>query len=405
MTQNTWRTPTAILVCGGLILTLSLGVRHSFGLFLQPITLDLGWNRETFAFAIALQNLIWGLAQPFSGMVADKFGAGRVLFAGSLCYSLGLVLMSTSTTGVDFSLSAGLLIGLGLSGTSFGIVFGVIGRAFSAEKRSAALGIAGAAGSFGQFAMLPFGQALISHYGWLSSLLVLAATVVLIAPLSSALAGEPAGGKALEPKQTLLQALKEAGTHKGFWLLTFGFGVCGFQVVFIATHFPAFLLDKGFSPVTGMMALALIGIFNVVGTYVCGLLGGIYRKKYLLSALYALRGVAIVAFLALPITPVSVYIFAAAIGLLWLGTVPLTNGLVAQIFGVQYLATLFGIVFLGHQIGSFIGVWLGGYVFDATGSYQIVWIISIGLSIVAALLNWPIDDKQVIRAGLKEEPT
>jgi MFS family permease len=393
--QTAWRTPGVVLVCGGLILTLSLGVRHSFGLFLQPMTVEHGWGRETFAFAIALQNLVWGFAQPFAGMIADRHGAGRVLVAGVLLYVVGLALMTQAASGLALASSAGLLIGLGLAGTTFGVVYGVIGRAYPPQQRSQALGIAGAAGSFGMFAMLPFAQTLLSGLGWISALLVMAAAAALMAPLASALVEKRPAADA--PQQSIAQALGEAGAHRGFWLLCWGFFVCGFQVVFIAAHLPAYLADLKFGPEVGMMALALIGLFNILGTWGAGWLGGRYTKKYLLSGIYLLRGTAIIAFLSLPITAASVYVFAAVMGVLWLSTVPLTNGVVSQIFGVNYLATLFGIVFLFHQVGSFLGVWLGGYLYDLTGSYQVVWVISIGLSAMAALLNWPIDDRPVAR--------
>jgi MFS family permease len=394
--RSDWRSPAVVLACGGLILTLSLGVRHTFGLFLQPMTVDHGWGRETFAVAIALQNLVWGFAQPFAGMIADRHGAGRVLISGVALYVLGLVLMSQAATGLAFSLSTGLLIGLGLAGTTFGVVYGVIGRAYPPERRSQALGLAGAAGSFGMFALLPFAQTLLAGLGWLSALLILAAAAALMGPLSAALV-EERRAIAAGPQQSLVEALREAAAHRGFWLLCWGFFVCGFQVVFIAAHLPAHLADLKFGPEAGMMALALIGLFNILGTYGAGWLGGRYTKKYLLSGIYLLRGAAIIAFLTLPITTGSVYVFAAVMGVLWLSTVPLTNGVVSQIFGVKYLATLFGFVFLFHQVGSFLGVWLGGYLYDLTGSYQVVWIISIGLSAVAALLNWPIDDRPVAR--------
>lgn len=399
-----WRTPIVILICGGIILSLSLGLRHGFGLFLRPMTMDLGWSRETFAFALALQNLVWGAAQPVTGAIADKLGAGRVLAVGGLLYALGVVLMAHSTSGLELGLSAGLLIGLALSATSFSVVYGVIGRAFPPHRRSVALGIAGAAGSFGQFSLLPAGQAMIGQYGWFVALLAIGGLVALIVPLSTALAGAPQVTHASHTaKQSLAEALREAGRHRGFWLLTFGFFVCGFQTVFISVHFPAFLVDKGLSPTTGVTALALIGLFNIVGTYGCGWLGGRYSKKNLLAGLYLLRSVAIILLLVLPMGPASVYLFSATMGLLWLGTVPLTSGVVAQIFGVNYLATLFGITLFGHQVGAFIGAWAGGYAYDLTGSYQAVWIISIGLSVVAALLNWPIDEREVARPAAKQE--
>jgi MFS family permease len=374
---------------------LSLGTRQTFGLFLQPMSLDLGWGRETFAFAIALQNLIWGLAQPFAGMVADKFGAARVLLTGGLLYALGLVFMGLSHDGLTLDMSAGLLIGLGLSGTSFGVVMGVVGRAASIGKRSLALGIVGAGGSFGQFVMLPYSQTLITHFGWQWSLFALALTAAMIAPLAGALAGKHAEADTVREQKTIAAAVQQAASHKGFWYLTFSFLVCGFQTIFIMIHLPAFLIDKGMAPLTGMTALALIGLFNVAGSYLCGFLGGHYSKKYLLSGIYCVRAVAITVFIVLPVTPMTAYIFAAVMGLTWLGTVPLTNGLVAQIFGVKYLATLFSIVFLGHQIGSFIGAWYGGYMFDVAGSYEKVWMFAIGLSVVAAVLCRPIDERHV----------
>ena len=404
ISKSSWRTPTVVLACACLILMLSLGTRQNFGLFLQPVSASHGWGREIFAFAIALQNLVWGLAQPFSGMIADKYGAGRVLVIGAILYALGLVLMPLSGGSVQFDLSAGLLIGLGMSGTSFSVVLGVIGRSLSPEKRSLGLGIASAGGSFGQFAMLPYGQTLIEHFGWAAALSILAASVSLIVPLALALAGKNTGVEPAHDDQSVSEALHEAGGHKGFWYLTAGFLVCGFQTVFIMLHLPAYLLDKGMTPLTGMIALALIGFFNIIGSYIAGYFGGHYSKKNLLAYIYLLRAAVIGLFMMLPITQVSVYLFAAAMGSLWLGTVPLTNGLVAQIFGVKYLSTLFGIVFLGHQIGSFAGAWLGGYVFDLSGSYYGVWLTCIGLSVVAAVLCWPIDERQVARLHVKETP-
>jgi len=404
MSNSSWRNPAVVLACACLILMLSLGTRQNFGLFLQPLSSGRGWGREIFAFAIAVQNLVWGLAQPFSGMIADKYGAGRVLAVGAILYALGLVLMPLSTTGVQLDLSAGLLIGLGMSGTSFSVVLGVIGRSLSPEKRSMGLGIASAGGSFGQFAMLPYGQTLITHFGWAAALSILAASVSFILLPALVLAGKNAVAKSAHDSQSVSEALHEAGGHKGFWYLTSGFLVCGFQTVFIMLHLPAYLLDKGMTPVTGMIALALIGFFNIIGSYLAGYFGGLYSKKNLLAYIYLLRAAAIGLFMVLPITPATVYIFAAAMGSLWLGTVPLTNGLVAQIFGVKYLSTLFGIVFLGHQIGSFIGAWLGGYVFDLSGSYYAVWLTCIGLSVVAAVLCWPIDERQVARLNARETP-
>jgi MFS family permease len=385
--------PKVVLLCGGLILALSLGIRHSFGLFLQPMTVDLNWGRGVFAFAVALQNLVWGLVQPFAGMIADRHGAGRVIAAGTVAYAAGLALMAFSDDALALSLSAGLLIGIGLSGTGFSVVYGVIGRRFSEDKRSFALGIAGAAGSFGQFAMLPVAQTAISGWGWLASLIALSALAGLMAPLGRALVEGEKHASAQSPRH----ALNEAKAQSGFWLLSFGFLVCGFQVVFIAIHLPAYLTDSGLAPHVAAVALALIGLFNIFGTLACGYFGGFVSKKRLLSGLYLLRGVAIAVFVAAPATEASVYVFSAVIGLLWLGTVPLTSGIVAQVFGVKYLSMLFGIVFLFHQAGSFLGAWAGGALFDLTGSYQTVWMIAIALSCVAAILNWPIDERPLVR--------
>ncbi len=376
-----------------MVLMLSIGTRQTFGLFLPPMTFDHGWTRETFGFAIALQNIVWGLGQPFAGAIADKFGAARVMVGGAAAYALGLVLMAYSTTGLAFDLSAGILIGLGLSGTGFGVIMGVVGRAAPAAKRSAALGLVGAGGSFGQFAMLPFAQTLISSFGWFSALLALAATSLIIIPLAAALAGRNVA--AHTSTQSLSEAIREAAAHKGYWFLTISFLVCGFQTIFVMIHLPAYLVDKGMSPTDGMTALALIGFFNIVGSYGCGLLGGHFSKKKLLMWIYLLRAVAIALFIALPLSTYTVWGFAIAMGVTWLGTVPLTNGMVAQIFGVKYLSTLFSIVFLGHQIGSFLGAWYGGLMFDLTGSYTTVWIFCVVLSVIAAALCAPIDERDV----------
>jgi len=397
MTQSNWRTPLAILICGGIILTLSLGTRHTFGLYLQPMTLDLGWSRETFAIALAIQNLVYGFATPLTGMIADKWGTARVLVAGAVLYALGIASMAYSTTGPEFTLSAGVLVGIGLSCTGFSPVFGVVGRAFPAAKRTLALGIASSAGSFGQFLMLPYGQTLINQIGWHNALLICAATVLLILPLSTALMESKktlayAGGR-----QSIPEALREAFGHSGFLLLCSGYFVCGFQILFISVHFPAFLVDQRLSPETGMAALALIGLFNIFGTFLWGWLGHRYTKKYVLAVLYLTRAVAVAIFIALPISPLSVYLFASVIGFLWLGTVPVTSGLIAQVFGVKYFSTLTGIAFLFHQVGSFLGVWVGGYLFDATGSYQLMWILTIALGVLAALINLPINDRQIVR--------
>jgi len=386
-----WRTPTVILVSGGLILMLALGTRQSFGLFLRPMSMDLGWGREAFSFAIALQNLVWGCAMPFAGAIADRFGAGRVLVAGGIAYGAGLIAMAYSTTPLGINLAAGLLVGFGLACTGFGVVMAVVARAFPPEKRSVAVGIVGAAGSFGQFAMLPWAQAMISGFGWLNALLVFACMAFIMVPLGTALAGRNAAES--ESEQSIGAALVEATRHSGFWLLTGSFFVCGFQTIFVMTHLPAYLVDQGLSAAQGMTALAVIGLFNIVGSYGCGALGGRYSKRLLLAWIYAIRAVAISIFIAVPLTTAGTYLFAAVLGLTWLGTVPLTNSLVGQIFGVKFLSTLFSISFLGHQLGAFIGAWAGGAVFDLTGSYLPVWTAAIGLSVLAAALCIPINER------------
>ncbi len=389
-----------VLLCGALIVTLSMGIRHGFGLWLQPITMDRGWTRETFAFALAIQNIAWGMAGPVTGMLADRFGAFKVLVVGGILYALGLVLMALSTSGLAFTGSAGLLIGLAQSGTTYAVIYGVIGRNVAPEKRSWAMGVAAAAGSFGQFLMVPVENWLIAGTGWQNALFVLALAALLIAPLAWGLR-EPA--QAVQPgghKQSIAQALREAFGYRSFQLLMLGYFVCGFQVVFIGVHMPSYLKDQGLSPQVATYALALIGLFNVFGTYIAGSLGQHYPKRYLLSAIYALRSVAIVVFLSVPLTPMSVYIFSAVMGFLWLSTVPPTNAIVAQIFGVQHMSMLGGFVFFSHQIGSFLGVWLGGKLYDSSGSYDIVWWLAVALGVMAALVNLPVREQAISRPAL-----
>lgn len=391
-----WRTPTLIVVVGCVIALLTFGVRSGFGLFLGPMSAQLGWGREVFALAIAVQNLLWGLGQPFAGALADRYGAGRVLATGGLLYALGVYLMAVTTTPSMLMLSAGLLVGLGLAGASFSIVLAAFSRMVSAEKRSWALGIGTAAGSLGQFLMVPLGQAFLSAYGWVTALMLLSACVALVVPLSSVLAGKPQHSDSAH-EQSIGEALREAGGHRGYWLLISGFFVCGFHVAFIQTHLPAYLADAGLGAQVGAWALALVGLFNIIGAYTSGILGGRYSKKYLLSVLYLGRAIAIAVFVLVPVSLASVLIFSAVMGLLWLSTVPLTSGLVAQIFGTRYMATLFGIVFFSHQVGAFLGVWLGGYFYDATGSYALVWWLGVALGVLASILHWPIDERQVPR--------
>lgn len=393
MTRRAW----LILAAGAFLLTLNMGIRQSFGLFLEPMTVDLGWERAVFALALAVQNLIWGLVQPAAGALAERYGYGRTLIGGAVLYILGLIVMANSTNPVAFELGAGLLVGCALAGTGFPVVMAAVVRVFPPERRSMALGIAGAGASLGQFMLPPLSQGLIGHLGWPSAYLVLAALAGLILLLALPLAGRTTSAHEEEGPASLGAALVEAGRHSGFWYLCLGFFVCGFHVAFIATHLPVYVTGCGLPAMVGALALALIGFFNMVGSYVAGLLGGRFRKKHLLSALYFGRALVIAVFLLIPPSEASVLAFSAAIGLLWLGTVPLTSGLVGQIFGIRHLATLFGLVFLAHQIGAFLGAWLGGYIFDLTGSYDEMWLIAIGLGLLAAAIHWPIADRPLAR--------
>ena len=387
-----------VLVCGAAIVTLSMGIRHGFGLWLQPITQAQGWTRETFAFAIAVQNLSWGLFGIFAGMIADRFGAFRVIIAGAVLYALGLAGMALAATGMLFTLSAGVLIGAAQAGTTYAVIYGVIGRNISAEKRSWAMGVAAAAGSFGQFLMVPTEGFLISSLGWKEALLVLSAAVLLIVPLAFGLREKTTPGAApVKREQTIVQALAEAFKYPSFQLLMAGYFVCGFQVVFIGVHMPSYLRDKSLPPEVASYALALIGLFNVFGTYAAGALGQRMPKKNILAGIYFARALVIAIFISVPLSPLSVYIFSAVMGTLWLSTVPPTNAAVAQIFGIQHLSMLGGFIFFSHQIGSFLGVWLGGYLYDRTGSYDIVWYLSIALGIFAGLVNLPVRETPIVR--------
>ena len=387
-----------VLMCGAAIVTLSMGVRHGFGLWLQPITQEQGWSREAFSLAIAIQNLSWGLFGIFAGMAADKFGAFRVIVAGAVLYALGLIGMATANTPLGFALTTGVLIGAAQAGTTYAVIYGVIGRNVPAEKRSWAMGVAAAAGSFGQFLMVPVEGQLIFQLGWHNALLVLAAAVLLMVPLAIGLREKHLSGPSAIPReQTILQALREAMRYRSFQLLMAGYFVCGFQVVFIGVHMPSYLKDEGLSPVVASYALALIGLFNVFGTYAAGALGQRLAKRKILVFIYFARAVVITLFIAAPLTPMSVYIFSAVMGLLWLSTVPPTNAIVAGIFGVQHLSMLGGFVFFSHQIGSFMGVWMGGVLYDSTGSYDVVWYLAIALGIFAALINLPVKEQAIER--------
>jgi predicted MFS family arabinose efflux permease len=385
-----------VLLCGALIVTLSMGIRHGFGFWLQPIITERGWTRETFSFAMAVQNLAWGVAGPIAGMLADRFGAWKVLIMGGAAYTLGLLAMAVSSDPLSFTLGAGVLIGIAQSGSTYAVIYGVLGRTVAPEKRSWAFGVAAAAGSFGQFVMIPVETWLISHLGWQTALFLLAGTALLIVPLALGIRERQAVGSAAG-HQSIGQALKEAFGYRSFQLLMLGYFVCGFQVVFIGVHLPSYLKDHGLGIEVSTGALMLIGLFNIFGTYAAGMLGQRYPKRYLLSAIYGLRAVAIVLFISVPLSPLSVYAFAAVIGFLWLSTVPPTNAVVAQIFGAQHLSMLGGFVFLSHQVGSFLGVWLGGKLYDATGSYDVVWWLAIALGIMAMLANLPVRESAIVR--------
>ncbi|HLO78586.1 MAG TPA: MFS transporter [Magnetospirillum sp.] len=391
--SKSWHGPTAVLISASAILAISLGVRHSFGLFLQPVSMAGGWGREVFAFAIALQNLVWGVSQPFAGMVADRIGAGKAVIVGTVLYALGLLVMAHPQGQTVFILGAGVLVGLGLAGTTYPLVLGAVTRAIAPEKRSLALGVAMGGAAFGQFIMLPGALKGIEWLDWSGALVALSALTVLMMPLAVPLFERGRVAAHAPGEMTAGQAIRAALRHRGFQLLALSFFVCGFQVVFIATHVPAFLADKGLSPGIASMVLAFIGLLNIPGTYFAGLWGGRYRKPLLLSWLYLARVVIIAAFAFLPVSAASAYMFGAAMGLFWLSTVPLTNGTVAAIFGVRNMSMLGGVVFLAHQLGAFLGGWLGGVLYDRLGSYDGAWAIAIGLSMIAALLNLPIKEQ------------
>ena len=380
-----------IIICAGSILGLSLGIRQGMGLFLTPVSLHLGQGREAFALAMGLMNLFWGLGAPIAGAISDRFGATRVAAVGGALYAVGLLVMMASQ-GSGQLILGGVLIGLGLSGAAFTVVLGVVGRAAPAHLRSRALGLASVGGSFGQFAALPYMHTLIDGFGWVIALAILACTAFLIVPLAFGLSRQPEDIE-VQDDQSLGDALGSASRVPSFWLLNAGFFVCGFHLAFIGVHLPAFLADAGFGPWLASTALATVGLTNIVGVFCCGVLGGRFPKKSVLSVLYLARTAAILAFIMVPVTETSVLLFAAVMGLLWLGTVPLTSGLVGDIFGTRYMSMLFGIVFLGHQFGGFLGAWLSGIAFDMFGSYDTIWWLSIVLGIVAAALHWPIEER------------
>ncbi|MCP4327869.1 MAG: MFS transporter [Alphaproteobacteria bacterium] len=395
-TLTQWRTPALVIAAGCLLTVLVFGIRASFGVFLDPMTAEFGWGREVFALSMAVQNLLWGLGQPIAGAIADRYGSARVLSAGLALYGLGLFLMADASTPAMLHVSAGFLIGIGMSAASFSVVLAAFGRLVPEERRSWAFGVGTAAGSLGQFLMVPLGQAFISAYGWSTALVLLGfgiIAMIAVTPVLSSRAGNVAG----ERRLSINEALRESLGHRSYVYLTTGFFVCGFQVSFLTFHFPAFIIDAGLDPALGAWAIAIVGLFNVVGSYCAGLLGGRLSKRNLLCWIYLLRSLVFAVFILVPISDVSVMVFAATMGLLWLSTVPLTSGLVAQMFGIGNMAMLFGIVFFGHQVGSFVGVWFGGYIFDATGSYDIMWWLCVATGIAAALIHWPIDERPVRR--------
>ena len=395
MAAANWRLPAVVLVCGAAVLCLNMGIRQTFGLFLEPMTDELGIGRGSFALAIAVQNLLWGFLTPFFGIFADRYGTGRCLVFGGLSYALGVFIMATGHSLFGLHVGAGILVGIAVSASGFPLVLSAVARAVPPQRRSLALGIASSGGSVGQFLLLPFTQVIMSGLGWAGALLVLAGLSALIVPLAAGLAGKPERPGAGAIQQSLGGAVTEARRHRGYQLLTAGFFVCGFHVAFMATHMPAYISSCGLSPIVGATALSLIGFFNIIGGLLAGYLGGRFRKKYLLSGIYLARALAIALFLLAPKTELVVWAFSASFGLLWLSTVPLTSGLVGDVFGPRYMATLFGIVMFSHQIGSFFGAWLGGVSFDLTGSYDAVWLLAIALGLLAAVLHFPIADRPV----------
>lgn len=393
--QSRWQGAGIALICGALILFLSLGIRHAFGLFLQPVTLAQGWGREPFAFAMAVQNLVWGASQPLTGMLADRFGAKPVIVIGAVLYAAGLWMMAQVAGQGAFVLGAGVLIGLGLSGTTFPVIFGAISRLVAPQNRSLAMGITMAVGSFGQFALLPISLVFITGFDWQGALMALCVLALFMAPLAAGLRYAPAPLADAAEDVSFGRALRDAFAMRDFWLLALGFFACGFQVVFIAVHLPAYLADEGLGGGVATTVLALIGLVNIVGAYCAGLLGGRHRKPMLLSWIYLARGIVIAGFVLIPLSAGSAYVFGALMGLFWLSTVPLTNGTVAAVWGLKHMSMLAGIVFFAHQLGSFAGGWMGGWLYDRTGSYDAAWGVAIALSLIAAALNWPITERSL----------
>jgi MFS family permease len=395
-----WRTPLIIIACGCAIGMLSFGPRSALGFFIQPMSRDFAWGRDVFGLALALQNLLWGLGQPFAGAIADRFGTFRVMLVGALLYAGGLLMMRYASSPLALDLGAGVLIGFGLSGCSFNLVLSAFAKLLPPEKRGIALGAGTAAGSFGQFLFAPIGVAMIDQLGWQGALTVFAALMLLIVPLSLAIA-TPAAASADVPaagQQSFKTALAEAFGHRSYVLLVLGFFTCGFQLAFITVHLPAFLVDRGISTQIGGWVVAAIGLFNIMGSLGVGWLQNLFPKRYILSLIYFVRALATVAFISFPVTPFSAIAFGAVSGLLWLSTVPPTSALVSLMFGTRWLATLYGFAFVSHQVGGFLGVWLGGIVFEQFGSYTLIWWLSVLFGVLSALINLPIVEKPVARA-------
>ncbi len=396
-TTSTWRTPLVVLVAGCLIALVGFGIRSIFGLFLEPMTVAKGWSRETYGLAMAIQNLLWGIGLPFAGALADRFGPVGVVIAGALMYAAGIWAMTFADSEMALHLSGGLLTGLGIAFTAFSLALAAMVRVVGAEKRSLVLGLGTAAGSAGQVVFSPLSQGFIAAFGWSHALLILASITLVLIPLAWALPNDPTTAGEAHNDQTIGDAVREAAGHRGYVLLTIGFFVCGFHVAFITVHFPAYVKDVGLDPYIGAYAIALVGLFNIFGSLLSGMAGQRWSKKFGLSFIYFSRAVAIGALLLMPKTELTIYLFAGAMGVLWLSTVPLTTGIVAQVFGVRYMATLFGIVFLSHQLGSFLGVWWGGRIFDQTGSYDGMWWAGIVLGLAAAIVHLPINEKPLPR--------
>ena len=401
MDKRSWRTPIVILTCATAILLLSFGVRQTYGLMLAPISETHGWPLSVFSFAMALQTLIWGFSTPVLGGIADRYGAGRVVSAGLILYAAGLWTMAHSATPAEITLSTGLLTGIGMSATGFPILLAVIGRSVPLERRGLFLGIASAGGSSGQVLVVPIAQHFITTQSYVAALIALAIVMVIFVPLVAAVSGKPQNPDGNSLDQSVGEAVGEALRHRGFVLLVTGFFVCGFQTMFIGAHLPNFLKEAEISAGIAATCIAFIGFFNIIGCFIWGALGDRYSKKYMLALIYLLRSAGIAIFVVLPVTDMSALIFSAYTGLLWLGTIPLTSGLVAQIFGVQYMAMLYGFAFLSHQVGSFLGIWMGGAVHDYTGSYELVWWCAVGLGFVAAFIHWPIDERPVARMAAR----